>query len=246
MKKNNLCIYCYAKGILALIVVLMAVLLTSCGGKVDERLSGKWIAIKAQASGVTMPASEVYPEGFTLEFVSGDKVDFVVNGEKETAKWSLNGDEIKITAGDEEWNGTLNGDFIDFKNVSDMGVDISFGREGTDAMDPVHGLSENEKHLVGTWVSESVVDVMGTDMQVEGVATQDVLKMTFQLERILNVVHKGQNVGDTKWTLIDNWDAPDDIGNFKLMYEVQEDGKLKVDVFTDNNFLYTVTCVKAQ
>ena len=246
MKKNNLCIFCYAKGIIALILVLVTVLLSSCGGKVVERLSGKWIAIKTFASGVTLPASEVYKDGFTLEFVSGSKVDFTVNGEKDVAKWSIDGDEITIEAGSEEWKGTLIGDFIEFKNVSNMGVDITFGREGTDAMDPINTLSENEKKLVGTWVSESVVDVMGTETQVEGVEVQDVLKLTFHPDRVLNIVHKGQEVGDTKWVLIENWDAPEDIGNFKIMYEVQEDGKIKADVFTDDTFLYTVTCVQAE
>ena len=212
----------------------------------DERLSGKWIANKTFANGDTLPASDVYKDGFTLEFVSGSKVDFTVNGEKDVAKWSIDGDEITIEAGSEEWKGTLIGDFIEFKNVSNMGVDITFGREGTDAMDPINTLSENEKKLVGTWVSESVVDVMGTETQVEGVEVQDVLKLTFHPDRVLNIVHKGQEVGDTKWVLIENWDAPEDIGNFKIMYEVQEDGKIKADVFTDDTFLYTVTCVQAE
>ncbi len=246
MKKSNLFRRVHTRIAVALILVSAIVLLAGCGGKVDERFAGKWKAIKTTASGVTMSPSEVFKEGFTLEFVSGNKVKIFVDGEEGTGKWSVDGDKVTINEGSEEWQGTIDGDFLEFKNASNTGVDIVFGREGTDAMDPMHSLSESEKKLVGTWNGESVVDVLGQPVQVEGVAAADVLKLTFQPDRVLNVVHKGENVGDTSWTLIDNWDAPDAIGDLSIMYEIQDDGKMNVDVSSGDEFLYTVTCVKTQ
>ncbi len=233
------------KGMRAILaaVVLLAVMvcsLTACGGSKEPELTGlegNYIAVAGTALGITMTGDDM--AGFAIELQPGGKVSLVTNGETNSAKWKYDDQTITITADGKDIVAKRITDGMIFENMLDMGMDITFAKEGTDAANPENYLPEDDKYMLGVWQSESVTDILGdpTD-EVE----PDALQLEFFGDHTVKVTFEGKEVGTCKWSLLGSFGSVDD-ENIKLGWTLEDDRSGVVFEYSEE--YYGFYCPKA-
>lgn len=89
--------------VLAALVVLGAVLFLVLGRggtaapDVDDAVLGLYVAQKAEMNGINIKISDMWDDGFTIELKNKGKAEIVVDGEKGSAKWTLDGSAFTVS-----------------------------------------------------------------------------------------------------------------------------------------------------
>lgn len=170
-----------------LAIILAIVLISALGGKGDKNTAsdpnlGLYTATTAEMWGMEMDISDLFEKGVSVELKENGKCDLNVNGDKGSGKWTLAGDKFHVKGCGVECDGTLSKGVMVWENVLDMGVTLTFEKEGgfsadssadtsgvagniTDAIKPdgAADASDLQKQWNGTWygcmyVSEATGD----------------------------------------------------------------------------------------
>ncbi|MDL2294506.1 DUF5640 domain-containing protein [Ruminococcaceae bacterium OttesenSCG-928-D13] len=114
-----------------LLVLVLVIGLAACGGgKSDDPNVGNWNAVSATMLGIEMEVDDLFESGVTLEIKANGKFTLNVDGEKGSGKWEYAGSTIKMTASGVEMTGTIENGTLTLNNLLDMGMDITFEKEG--------------------------------------------------------------------------------------------------------------------
>ena len=129
------------KKLLAILLALVMVLsMAACGGsgsgEPDPNL-GKYDAVSAEMSGLSLNVKSVFKDGFSIELKDGGKATFHYDGKDYSMKWTLEGDTFNAKGGGAELSGTLADGKMVLENVLDSGISITL-------IDPEHKSDEPE------------------------------------------------------------------------------------------------------
>ncbi len=121
------------KSISILLALLLSLSLAACGGgKVDpsDPNQGLWIAATGEMMGVTLEASALFSEDFTIELQSDGKCAISVEGEKANGTWTFFNGAVTVKGGGLDCSGTLKNGALTLENMLDMGMTIVFTKDG--------------------------------------------------------------------------------------------------------------------
>ena len=114
------------KRIFALLLISSMILcLAACGTSEPDPNCGVYDASSAEAYGITVDISTVFPDGFSLELKNGGKATFHYDGKDYGMKWTLDGETFHAEGGGAELDGTLGNGVMQLENVLDSGVSIT-------------------------------------------------------------------------------------------------------------------------
>ena len=222
--------------LLSVILVVSMLSLIGCGegGKAAKKnpYEGKWIAVVAEALGTQMPIEECFEGDVNLEIEHSGKVKFTIDNDKGTGKLAKKDEKTVLKIEGEEMSVTLDGDTLTLDDLLGQGVNIIFGREGTDATNPENYLSEDELAVIGEWYSENVKELLDEEAQttLDGV----------------QVIYKGAELGTYPWSALYGYYAieMDDEAPENVLITMEEDGSLSVQYSDEDDYL-TFKCVKS-
>lgn len=220
-------------------VMAVMCMLAACGGggNADAAYVGKWVSVAGEAMGLTLTGDDI--SGFALELKEGGKAVLTVEGESDNVKWKNEGNTITITASGTDMTATVENNTMVFNNMLNMGMDLTFAKEGTEAANSENYLPEAEKNMIGTWQSDSVTDVLGDPVDAYA---PDALQLTFSGDHTMNITLDGETVSGKKWSLLgDDWGSVDD-ESVNMNWDIEADG---IDVnYTIDDEYYVFHCVK--
>ncbi len=121
-------------GIILIVAIIMVISSLFSGAKDDANL-GIWNAVEFNAMGVTLTPSE-YGSEVALELKSGGNCTLVIDGDGYDAKWELEGTDFIVSDGSDEFVGTLANGELKLINLLNMGIDITFMKDGAPAPRP--------------------------------------------------------------------------------------------------------------
>lgn len=217
-------------------LLLAVCMLSACGGNSDGKYVGKWISVSGEAYGVTLTGEDI--SGFGLELKDKGKAVLTVDGESEDVKWKNDGNTITITASGTDMKGIAENDTIVFDNMLDMGLKLTFAKEGSKAAQPENYLPEADKNMLGEWKSESVTDILGDPVDTYAA---EALKLEFADDHTMDIYLDGESYLDKRWSLLDDWGSTYDEG-IDLTWDITEDG-IEVSYEIDGEY-YIFHCVK--
>jgi len=113
---------------LLLLLVLVTSLLVACGSEPDPH-AGLYEAESADMMGLSISVKSAFPDGISVELKDGGKCRITVGDQSASGKWTLEGEEISISGGGVELEGTLIDDTIRCENVMDSGVNLNFVKQ---------------------------------------------------------------------------------------------------------------------
>lgn len=210
----------------------------------DEDLSGKYICITGTALGITLSDDDV--SRFSMELKDDGKVTMEIEGSFAEGTWVRNNSTITLHIEGSYVVGEIGKDTISFndflKEQVNASVDLTFAKEGTDAVKPENYLPEEDKALVGDWASVSVTNILGDDVSSEVDPTA--LTVTFSDRHSATINFKGEEIGTSKWTLFTGMVIfNDELGNGIFIGGDYKDDKLTIS-YSDDNFYYIFTMSK--
>ena len=213
--------------------------LTACASKTgsdatvsaDTGMEGKYIAVAGDMLGISLFGEDL--EGFVFELSRGGKGQVIVDGEAESIKWESDDTTITVTVEGETLVGTRGKDFFTLENLKDMGINLTFAKEGTDAANPELYLPEADKFMLGTWRSAEVNDILG-DPYDEVAA--DALSLVFSGDHKVSFSFDGKDMGTYDWSLLGDWGSLDNTDDIDLSWDIFED-HIEVDYTVDDEYL---------
>ena len=222
------------------VTMILCLSMTACSGssgKVNEALVGKYICVTGTMLGMTMSGDDM--SDFELELKEKGKATITISGESHNAKWSSEESTVTLKIDGVDAVGELGEDTITFKSFleEEVGVsmDLTFAKEGSDAAKPENYLPENEKALIGDWVSVSVADILGADASEEVDPTA--LAITFDDDHSATVSFMGEKVGTSKWSMLTETIVFDDtLDNGVNLNGDYKDGELILNYSSDDNY----------
>lgn len=116
------------KIIALLLAALMLLSLAACGGEPDPN-AGVYQGVRGEMDGIVLTMDELYPGESYLELKNGGKADLVLEGDKISAQWKLDGESFTLTAEGESWPGTLADGILTF-DFGGFGMILTFAKEG--------------------------------------------------------------------------------------------------------------------
>lgn len=227
---------------LAIIMLSVAVVFAGCsGGNADSIYQGNYVAVCGEMLGITMGDDDM--SGFEMELKAGGKADMVINGESYSVSWTNDDKNITVNVDGVDLVGKIGKDTISFEDMLGMGMDVTFAKEGTDAANPENYLPEEEKEIIGKWVSKKVTDVLNDP--VDDVA-QDALKFELKADHTATIVCGDVDLGSGKWSLYSGFGSFDELSNAddddSITFNV-EDGKITVAYSVGEDY-YKFDCEK--
>lgn len=236
------------KKIFAIITAsIMAVsALASCGTKTENApdtatqkengVEGKYIAVAETMSDMWSFHSD---GGFELK-------------DDGSAVWNNYGTEYNATWEEAEGNIKLNTDIGEktAEPYGDKGAyvvkssDTSytiFAKEGSEAADPTLYMPDNYKTMIGTWKSDAVEDIFGTDKSDEIPA--DALTIEINTDETAHVTYNGEDLGTNEWFMMKDWGGVNsEDPKFTVSWTIKDDD-ISFDFVKDDKF-YTFHCAK--
>ncbi len=93
---------------MVLFCFVLTMSLVGCGeaGEPDPN-AGVYNATAVEMMGMSFTAEDIFEEGFSIELLSGGKAKLAMDGDSDTANWTLDGDRIEISDGETTLAGTL-------------------------------------------------------------------------------------------------------------------------------------------
>lgn len=239
MKKfKNLIKTVSKQAIMCILILSMVFMLSACGGSgdADDKYAGKWNSVMGEMAGITLTGEEV--KGFAFDLQSSGKAVLTVDGETENGKWRSENDTVIITISGTEMTGVVEDDKIVFDNMLDMGIKMTFAKEGSESSKPENFLPEADKKMIGTWKSDKVTDILGGPTDAY---PADGLKLEFTAEHSVNIDLNGE-VNQTSWSLVGDTMGILDDDTIDLNWDVKDDG-IGVN-YKINDEYYIFHCVK--
>lgn len=235
------------KFMMLLMAVMLTFSLTACGGgggggggeeASDDPCVGTWISVAGSMMGMTLTGDDI--SGFEFVLESNGDATLNVDGDSGKGDWSSDGSNVTITVEGTDMVGVLgeDGDTIVFENMMDMGMELTFAREGSAAADPSLYIPEEEKAMIGLWTSNAVTDILGDP--VSNMAA-DALVMDFKADKTVQVTFNGQDLGVFEWSNFGTWGSLDS-GNEDISWDILDTG-LEVTYVIDGEY-YIFTCSK--
>lgn len=120
-------------GAVLVFVLLIVLLIRGCTGAVKDAFDpnlGVYNATTAEMFGMEMDVTDVWEGGVSIELKAKDKCVFTIDGEQYNIKWTLDGSDIRIKGKGLDCEGTLNRGVLVLQDVMDMGVNLTFQKEG--------------------------------------------------------------------------------------------------------------------
>ena len=120
-------------GAVLVFVLLIVLLIRGCTGAVKDAFDpnlGVYNATTAEMFGMEMDVTDVWEGGVSIELKAKDKCVFTIDGEQYNIKWTLDGSDIRIKGKGLDCEGTLNRGVLVLEDVMDMGVNLTFQKEG--------------------------------------------------------------------------------------------------------------------
>ena len=231
-----------------ILALLLLITLGACGksgGRADEALVGKYVAVSGTAMGVTLSGDDM--AGFQLELMSGGKAKLNVEGTTAEGKWKNDDNTLTLTIENTDMVGKLGKDTITFesilKELVGTSMDVKLAKEGTDAAKPENFLPEEEKALLGDWIGASVADVMDAD--ASGEIAPDSLEATLKADHTSTITYKGEVIATPKWSYVTGTIIFEGkvAGNANL-YSEQKDGVFKITYSEDKYYTFTMKSSK--
>ena len=133
-------------------VLLIVLLIRGCTGAVKDAFDpnlGVYNATTAEMFGMEMDVTDVWEGGVSIELKAKDKCVFTIDGEQYNIKWTLDGSDIRIKGKGLDCEGTLNRGVLVLQDVMDMGVNLTFQKEGgyTDHMVDGPGMTSSDGEI---------------------------------------------------------------------------------------------------
>lgn len=118
------------RGISILMALGLLLGFAACGKNSDPNV-GTWKAVSASMLGVTVSIEEIFENGVTLVLKDGGSCDLDLDGEKVSGTWSVASGALTIEADGISISGSITSDgVLTLENLLDMGLDLTFEREG--------------------------------------------------------------------------------------------------------------------
>ena len=112
-----------------LMVAVMLLSLAACGGGEPDPNCGVYQGIRGEMDGIVLTMDELYPGESYLELKSGGKADLVLEGDKMSAKWTLEGETFNLVVEGEDCPGTLKDGIVIF-DFTGIGMYLTFAKDG--------------------------------------------------------------------------------------------------------------------
>ena len=228
--------------------VLLAFCIVGCEKNTEKGQSpyeGKWVAVSAQMMGMSVGVEETLGGAFAFEAKSNGKVDVVIGEDEGKGKWAVQNEQFTLTIEGEDMVGEIGENTISFDNMLGLGAKIIFAKEGTEAMNPDLYFTDEEKTVLGEWMSESVEELLGDGPQTSMNGIEDIhdaLRLTFQNDRTVVVSYMGEEIGTFPWSVALGY-CTIETEDPSISVTINEDGTLDVVYSTDEDY-YTFHCVK--
>jgi len=226
------------KRILSIILTgIMIISLASCGGgRADEAYVGNWVSVSGEAMGVTLTGEDI--SGFGIELKAGGKGTMTVEGDPANIKWTNDETTLTVTVEGENLIANISEDTLVFTDFMGLGMDLTFAKEGTAAANSENFLPENEKAILGTWVSNKVTDVLEED--ASGIMPADALKLTINGDRTADIELDGETYSAQKWSMMDTFGFLDEGSAIDLSWDVEGE-ELKVTYNGEEYLVFSCT-----
>lgn len=154
-----------------ILALIMLVSFTACGGKSsksDDPNVGMWKAVAASMMDMTMDVSEVFDEGASLELKENEKFELIMDGERANGKWEYNDGVLTLTGDGLDLNGTIESDILTLTNMLDMGLDLMFEKEGSNAFASLPKASDDAGYYILEEATEDGEIVTGDELREMG------------------------------------------------------------------------------
>ena len=92
--------------------------------------AGVYQAVHADMWGVQTDVSGIWENGFSIELMDKGKCKLSVDGKTSNGKWTLDGERFTVSGGGFDSSGTLKDGVLTLENVMDMGLTLTFLRDG--------------------------------------------------------------------------------------------------------------------
>ncbi len=115
------------------LVVIGAVLFFVLRGRASDFEAVTYNAVSGTSFGRAVDVDTMWPDGFSVELISGNKCVVAVDGKSQNCSYDYDKEdgEIEINLGkDNELEGRIRGDTLYLEDVLNTGVDLTFLREG--------------------------------------------------------------------------------------------------------------------
>ena len=118
---------------LVVIAALIFIFLSVKGGTSvsDDSVLGLYSAQKAESSGFSISIESMWKDGFTIELKEKGKAEINVDGQKGSAKWTLDGNAFSIKGSGIDCAGTLSNGVLTLENVMGTEITLYFSKDGT-------------------------------------------------------------------------------------------------------------------
>lgn len=216
-----------------------------------QKYTGTYQAVTAESMHIQMNAAEVYEQPMSLKLKKNGTAALTVGEEKNNGTWEQK-DSVLTFSFEEDgktytFTGTPDKDKICCNNLMNTGVNVTFGKKGTDAEDITNYLTKKEAAVVGHWMSETVDlrDGYGNQPEMEDVEDiHDALQVRFSPDYTCSVTYMGDEVGEFHWHTVGDIITLDS-EKPGLLAEANGDGTISVSYCRDGTFeeYKTFTCV---
>lgn len=120
-----------------LLVAALTLLMSACGSKAQESpYAGKYVPVAGEMLGVVLVGEELEAGDMALTLESNGKGKASMDGATDSFKWSESDGKITIEISGETLVAEAGEDTLVFDNFMDMGIKMTFAKEGTDAANP--------------------------------------------------------------------------------------------------------------
>ncbi len=214
--------------------------LTACGGsggRADSEYTGKYIAVTGEALGVTVTGDDV--SGFSLELKENGKGTITVDGDSGSCKWTNDDTTLTLTADGEEMVASLGENTLTFDDLLNMGLKLTFAKEGTDAANPENYLPEQDKNMIGVWKSHKVTGVLGDDASEE--VDPEAITIEFFSDHTAKATMSDTDLGEGKWSFVGDSGYFD--GDYLLSNWSRTGDEIEL-VYSDDDNYWVFTCTK--
>ncbi len=170
---------------IVLLTLLMMLVVTACGGAGGD--ADIYIGTEVTMMGMTMSPEEVYEGGITLALDDSGGATLTMDGEDYNAEWEVSNGEFILTQGSDSFTGTMEGDVVKIINLLDMGLDITFVKEGASDESTTTSEADNGELPLGKYLLSSMtmlgmemsyVDIQSAEMEMALEFTEDSANLT--------------------------------------------------------------------